>query len=143
MQTIMESEMAYWMGRQSAAVMAYGAMAVDDTPAVSIADAIALHQEYPVTGSAEQIYLLRMTNSEFVGARAELNAALAGDHDTWWEVQDLYLAQLEAGLDAKALDAAQEQQLENYAVMESMGATNAQSWLAELVDERPRTARSL
>ena len=135
MQTIMESELAYWYSRQSQALMAYAALAMEEDATVSIAEAVALHEQYPVQGSSEQIYLLRLAAGDLAGARANLDAALGGDHSAWWDVQNIHLTLLEAG--AEAPSAAQEAALESIASQEGNVATAAKAWLAQLHGQAP------
>ena len=102
---------------------------------VSIAQAIALHEQYPVQGSSEQIYLLRLAAGDLASARANLDAALGGDHSAWWDVQNIHLTLLETG--AEAPSAAQEASLETIAAQEGNDATAAKAWLAQLHGQAP------
>lgn len=137
MQTLMESEMAYWMGRQSQALLAYTSLAMDSASGVSIADAIALHQQYPVPGSDQQVYLLHLADGDLANARSNMNAALTTDHDSWWDLQDLCLSKLEAGEEAGALSAAEESALNTIAAGGGQGGIHASAWLAATNSERP------
>ncbi|MCC6578159.1 MAG: T9SS type A sorting domain-containing protein [Flavobacteriales bacterium] len=137
MQTLMESEMAYWVGRQSQALLAHTSLAMDSASGVSVADAIALHQHYPVPGSDQQIYLLHLSSGDLANARSAMNAALAADHDSWWALQDLYLNKLEAGEEAGVLSPAEESALSAMAAGVGQGAIHASAWLAATNNERP------
>ncbi len=99
-------------------------------PKTGKAYTIALHQQYPVEGSAEQIMLLHLANNDLASARACVNAALPVDHTAWWEVQDHYLYQLENGLDMEALDPGLEAQLSAIATGSGPGTSAANAWLA-------------
>jgi hypothetical protein len=129
MQTIMESELAYWQSEQSHALFVYSALALEETPAVTIAEAIALHQQYAVAGSAEEIHLLRLAAGELSTARTAMDAVLASDHSAWWEVQNIHLSMLESG--DEALTAAQVTTLQTLAATEEQGAAAAGAWLAQ------------
>ncbi|MBL8009845.1 MAG: T9SS type A sorting domain-containing protein [Flavobacteriales bacterium] len=137
MQMIKQSELSYWRMQQTRSLQAYTSRAYEEVPTVTYAEAIALHQQYPVEGSAEQIMLLHLANNDLAGARACVNAALAVDHTAWWEVQDLYLYQLENGLDMEALDPGQEAQLTAIAAGSGPGSSNAKAWLATAAAGRP------
>lgn len=130
MQMIKQSELTYWRDQQTQALQAYTSRAYDEVPTVTYAEAIALHQQYPVEGSAEQIMLLHLANNDLTSARTCVNTALAADHTAWWEVQDMYLNQLENGLDMETLDPAQEAQLTAIAAGTGPGTSNAKAWLA-------------
>ena len=131
-QALQAAEVAYWRGRLSDAVMRYGALALDSTSGVSIDQAIALHQQYPVTGSAEQVLLLRLAAGDLGGARADVDAVRAAAHDTWWDVQNIHLQVLEDSTAAGQVSAAQRSHLEAIAASDGQGAINARAWLAVL-----------
>ena len=133
MQTIMESELAYWQSEQAEALKVYASLAMDEQPAVTFAEAIALYQEYPIAGSSEQIHLLRMAAGDLSAARAELDQKLAGVHSPWWELQNIHLSMLESG--AEAPTAAQVITLEGLAASEGPGAIAARAWLAQINGE--------
>ncbi|MBK9759188.1 MAG: T9SS type A sorting domain-containing protein [Flavobacteriales bacterium] len=130
MQTIMESELAYWYSEQSQALLVYSALAMDEEPSVTIAEAIALHEQYPVQGSVERIYLLRLAAGDLAGARADMDAMIGVDHDAWWDVQNIHLNMLETG--AEAPSSAQEATLEAIATADGNEATAARAWFAQL-----------
>ncbi|HNK84065.1 MAG TPA: T9SS type A sorting domain-containing protein [Flavobacteriales bacterium] len=139
MQTIMESELAYWMSEQSEALTVYTALAIDEDPTVSIADAIAMHQQYPVPGSDQQIYLLHLANNDVSAAQNDLNTALANDHDAWWDVQAIHLTKVIAEEELESLSVTQESTLHGIAEGEGPGASAAAAWLATSLGERPVT----
>jgi len=130
MQTIMESELAYWYSEQSQALVAHTALALLEDPAVSLAQAIDLHQQYPVQGSAEQIHLLRLAGGDLETARAEMNVVLADEHDAWWDMQNITLALLETG--GETLSSGQEAALQSIAAGNGLGAIAARAWLAQV-----------
>ncbi|QQR87875.1 MAG: T9SS type A sorting domain-containing protein [Flavobacteriales bacterium] len=132
MHSIYQSELGYWLGEQSKAVFAYSGSAFDETPPVTFAEAIALHQQYPVPGSAEELVRLHAANSDVTSARALVNDQLAAPHSTWWDVQDLWLAHIEAGFEPSDVDAALLAQLQTYAGASDLGAGLAKGWLAAL-----------
>lgn len=132
MHSIYQSELGYWLGEQSKAVFAYSGSAFDETPAVTFAEAIALHQQYPVPGSTEELVRLHQANNDLANARALINDQLAAPHTTWWDVQDLWLAHTEAGLEHGEVDAPLRAQLQTYAGASDIGAGLAKGWLALL-----------
>ncbi len=125
-------ELAYWSGERSNAVMVYTAKAYEDGSGISYMDAIALHTLYPVEGSAVQVQLLHMANEDLAAARAQMNDMLAAAHTAWWDVQDVHLSLLEAGLGVEDINPGQRTLLEGYATSGEAGAANAQSWLASV-----------
>ena len=149
MQMIKESELSYWRNLQTQALMAYTSGAFDEFPSVTFTEAIALHQQYPVEGSAEEISLLHIANGDLAAARAGVNAALASDHTAWWDIQDMYLSQLESGLEMDELSLAQEAQLVAIADTDDPASSRAKAWLLSL-DQKweatvilPSTTRSM
>ena len=63
------------------------------------------------------------------------SAGVVGDHDSWWDVQDLNMDQLEAGLGTDELSAAQISALQGFAAGEDVGASVASAWLSTLQGE--------
>lgn len=132
MLSIMESELDYWRDEQTKALMAYTAAAMEEEPAVPFADAINLHAQYPVEGSDQVVLGLRLANNDLQGARSQVNAKLQGPHDSWWDVQDLWIATLESGTSPDEVTNADRNELEAIAGNGGGGAAAASAWLSAL-----------
>lgn len=113
-------------------LMAYTAAAMEEEPAFSITDAIALHAQYPVEGSEQVVLGLRLANSDLPGARTQVNAKLQGPHDAWWDVQDLWLTTLESGTSPDEVSTSDRNELEAIAGNAGGGAAAASAWLSAL-----------
>jgi len=133
MQTIMESELAHWEAEMVQALMVYAALALEEEPAVTFAEAIALLQQYPHTGSLEQVYLLHLAGGDLSAARTSMDQVLAGEHSAWWDVQNIHLGLLEAGTESPT--AAQVAAIQVLASSAGTGAISASAWSAQINGE--------